>query len=438
MLSLKALGRQQSRRNWSGSLVFQPQRYVLPDSEAVLATLVAETARRGQRLRVVGAAHSFTPLIETADTLVSLDAWQGIEQLDIERQQVWVRAGTRLHRLNRELAAYGLALANLGDIDHQSIAGASSTGTHGTGLGLGNLASQVVGLRLITADGQVHTLHAEHPWLPAARVSLGALGVISAVALQVVPAYRLRLELRKALLQDVLADLPRLLAQHRHVEFFVFPGSPYVQLKLSDPSTEAISPRWKQAANEFLLENMAFWGLSELSRRVPASTARVARLCGWALSDQVQVDDSWRIFANQRWTRFQEMEYALPLDAFEATLTTLLDRIARERVRVHFPIECRFSQGDDAWLSPAHGRDSAYIAVHQYQGMPWQAYFQLAESLFVSAQGRPHWGKHHFLGAAELSALYAHWEAFGELRAQLDPQGHFLNPHLTRLMGLSH
>ncbi|MGV3524381.1 MAG: D-arabinono-1,4-lactone oxidase [Candidatus Sericytochromatia bacterium] len=424
--------------NWSGSLVFQPQQLCLPDSEAALQTLVAQTAQRGQRLRVVGAAHSFTPLIETSDTLVSLDAWQGIEQLDIERQQVWVRAGTRLHRLNRELAAYGLALANLGDIDHQSIAGAISTGTHGTGLGLGNLSSQVVGLRLITADGQVHTLDAQHPWLPAARVSLGALGVISAVALQVVPAYRLRLAIRKALLQDVLAELPRLLAAHRHVEFFVFPGSPHVQLKLSDLTTEAISPRWQQAANELLLENMAFWGLSELSRRVPASTAAVARLCGWAVSDQVQVDDSWRIFANQRWTRFQEMEYALPLEAFADTLTTLLERIAREQVRVHFPIECRFSQGDDAWLSPAHGRDSAYIAVHQYQGMPWQDYFRRAESVFVPAGGRPHWGKHHFLGAQELAACYPEWASFAKLRAQLDLQGCFLNPHLARLLQLTH
>lgn len=421
--------------NWSGGVRFTPTAILFPRSEAEIQELVNKARSEGRCVRLVGAGHSFTPLIETSDYLVSLDAWQGIEQIEVDQQVVWVKAGTRLFRLNEALLAHGLAMVNLGDVNRQSIAGAASTGTHGTGQQLGSVATQIVALRLVSADGQLHTLTPEHPWFDAARVSLGALGIVTAVALQVRPAYKLRLELRKARLEQVLAELPQLLEQHRHLEFFAFPGSPYVQLKISDISDAPSSSRFKQSLNDLLLENLAFWGLSEISRRVPGSTSLVAKICGLAVSDQVQVDQSAYIFGNHRMTRFEEMEYNLPAEHFEERLQALLELIGRERFRVHFPIECRFVQADQIWLSPAYERASAYIAVHQYTGMPWQDYFQAAEQLFLEVAGRPHWGKRHFLRAADFDLLYPRWRDFQTLRQQLDPQGLFLNPHLQQVFG---
>ncbi len=419
--------------NWSGGLRFKPQQLLYPESEAELQALVSQVRQRGGKLRVVGAGHSFTPLIETEDCLVSLDRWSGIERIEIEQEQVWVRAGTRLSQLNRLLADCGLALANLGDIDTQSIAGAISTGTHGTGALLQSVSAQVRALRLLSADGQIHLIDASHPWFEAARVSLGTLGIVTAVALKVQPAYRLKLQLRRQRLDQVLAELDQLLLAHRHVEFFVFPGSPYVQLKLSDITEQPSGARLKHQLNELFLENMAFWALSEISRRVPASTSAVAQLCGLAISDQQQIDDSHRIFANQRWTKFEEMEYCVPRAEFKSTLRELLGMIASQKIRVHFPIECRFVQSDSIWLSPSYQREAAYLAVHQYRGMPWQDYFQQAEALFLAVGGRPHWGKRHFLNADQLAATYPKWHHFCQLRSSLDPDQLFLNPYLAKL-----
>lgn len=422
------------RQNWSGGVRFKPQSIHYPRSEAELIAHVTQARCEEQTLRLVGAGHSFPPLIQTPHHLVSLDRWQGIESVDISRMTAWVKAGTRLYNLNAELHKLGLALANLGDIDRQSIAGAVSTATHGTGLSLGNVSTQVTGLRLLCADGQIHRLDAQHPWFKAACVSLGALGIITAVELKVQPAYRLKLELRKAKLSEVLDDLDALLATHRHVEFFVFPGSEYVQLKLTNQSDEAPSARWQQHLNDLLLENMAFWGLSEISRRVPGATSKVAQLCGAAISNQVQVDDSHKIFANKRWTRFEEMEYNVPLGAFRTCLEGVLALIQEENLPVHFPIECRFVAADENWLSPSYQRPGAYLAVHQYRGMPWRYYFRMAEWIFKSHDGRPHWGKQHFLKYADFEQLYPRWADFQALRSELDPQHIFLNDYLRPIM----
>lgn len=427
---MSTVKRNGSFSNWSGGVRFQPKQLAYPQSEAEIQALVSQANQAGTNIRVVGAAHSFTPLIETQDCLISLDRWSGLERVEIEQQQVWVRAGTRLSTLNRLLADCGLALANLGDIDTQSIAGAISTGTHGTGALLQSVSAQVKALRLLTADGQIHLIDASHPWFEAARVSLGTLGIVTAVALAVQPAYRLKLQLRRLRLEQVLDELDDLLLAHRHVEFFVFPGSPYVQLKLSDITEQAPGARWKHQLNDLLLENMAFLALSEISRRVPATTAGVAKLCGLAISEQQQIDDSYRIFANQRWTKFEEMEYCLPRTEFKTGLRALLKLISSRKIRVHFPIECRFVQADTIWLSPSFEREAAYLAVHQYQGMPWQDYFQAAETLFLALGGRPHWGKRHFLEAAQVSQAYPQWQKFCQLRATLDPDRRFLNHYL--------
>jgi FAD-linked oxidoreductase len=423
-------------QNWSGALRFQPQAIVYPRSETEIAACVQQAAQAGHKLRLIGAGHSFSPLIHTPDVLMSLDHFQGILRFDIATGEVEVKAGTRLYQLSQALAKLGRALENLGDIDRQSIAGAISTGTHGTGLGFGGLATQVTGLWLITANGETHFCSAtENPELfAAARVSLGTLGVISRVRVRTVPRFRLELQQHKESVTDVLAKLPQTLAENRHFEFFYFPHTDVAQTKYSNPTEAEPTTGWKDLLHDLVMENLAFKGLSEISRRVPGAPIPVAKTCGAALSSRTKISDSYRVFAVPRLVKFNEMEYCLPLDAFPEAFQELKKLIATQRLAVHFPIECRFGRGDDIWLSPAYGRDSAYIAVHQYQGMPYHDYFRQAEQIFRAHGGRPHWGKMHDLRAADFAGLYPHWDAFGGMRARLDPQGVFLSPYLQRLL----
>ncbi len=430
-------GRPRRWHNWSDSVRGAPRALPQPRNMDELARLVGTAGREGRHLRVVGDGHSFTPLVQTDDILLSLDGMQGIESVDAARGTVRVWAGTRLKRLGDELLARGVAQENLGDIDVQSIAGAISTGTHGTGIRFGTLATQVAGLTLVTAAGDVLECSEEqHPDVfKAAQVSLGALGVVAAVTLRVVPATRLRFVSKRERLTECLANLDRYKQENSHFEFFWMPYTPWVQAKFLNETDDPPSPGniWG-TLNKVLLENGLYWVLSECCRLVPPVSRTVSKISAWGIASVSETDYSHRLFATPRMVKFQEMEYNIPAQHFVEVLGAVQARMERERFNVHFPIECRFVRGDDIWLSPAYGRDSAYIAVHMYKGMPYQRYFRAIEEIYQPYGGRPHWGKMHTLDAATLATRYPRWNDFRRVRAALDPRGLFLNDYLRRLL----
>lgn len=430
-------GKPRHWHNWSGSVRGTPRTFAMPRSLDELARQVGGWARAGRRVRMVGDGHSFTPLAQTDDVLLSLDGMQGVIETDAETGTARVWAGTRLKRLGDELLAHGLAQENLGDIDVQSIAGAISTGTHGTGVRFGTIATQVTGLTLVTASGEVIECSEQRrpDVFKAAQVSLGALGVIAAVTLRVVPAKRLHFVSRRERLDETLANLESYKAEHSHFEFFWMPYTPWVQAKfLDETEAQPIGSNIFGTLNKLLLENGLYWVLSEACRLAPPVSRSVSRISALGIASVSETDYSHRLFATPRMVKFQEMEYNIPAEHFPAVLAEIRACMERERFNVHFPVECRFVRGDDIWLSPAYGRDSAYIAVHMYKGMPYERYFRAIEAIYQSYQGRPHWGKMHTLDAATLAARYPRWHDFRRVRAALDPHGVFLNDYLRRLL----
>jgi len=436
---MAAKTRRRGRRwhNWSGSVRCKPRELAAPRGVEELARMVGEYGRAGRHVRVVGAGHSFTPLVATDDALLSMEGLNGLTGVDEARGTVTVLGGTRLKWLGEALLARGLAQENLGDIDVQTITGAISTGTHGTGVRFGTLSTQVAGLTLVTAAGDVLELSPERDpdVFKAAQVSLGALGVVAAVTLRVVPAKRLRYQTRRERLRSCLDHLERYKRENDHFEFFWLPYTRWTQAKFTN-ETDA-RPTGGNLWTEFnrvVMENGVFWALSECSRLARPLAPTVSRISALGIAPTTAVDYSHRIFATPRAVRFQEMEYNIPAERFTAAMGEIEECIRRRRFAVHFPIECRFVRGDDIWLSPSYGRDSAYIAVHMYKGMPYEAYFRAIEEIFQRHEGRPHWGKMHTLGAAALAARYPRWDDFRRVRAALDPGGLFLNDYLRRLL----
>jgi FAD-linked oxidoreductase len=425
-------------QNWSGSVQGRPRQIARPRSIEELASVVRGLSREGRHARVVGSGHSFTPLVQTDDVLISLDAFQGIESVDAEGQRVTVLGGTKLKKLGDALLTQGLAQENLGDIDVQSIAGAISTGTHGTGIRFGSLSTQVEGLTLVTASGELLECSSERDpdIFKAAQVSMGALGVIARVTLRVVPAKRLRFRSHRERLANCITNLEQYQQENSHFEFFWLPYTEWVQAKfLNETEAPATGSNLWGTFNKVVLENGVYWVLSECCRLIPRLCKPISKLSAQAIASVDEVDYSHRLFATPRLVRFQEMEYNIPREHFRAVIAEIQACIEQRQFAVHFPVECRFVHSDDIWLSPAYQRESAYVAVHMYRGMPYQAYFQHVEAIFKRYQGRPHWGKMHTQTAESLASLYPRWHDFRRIRAALDPQGVFLNDYLRGLFG---
>jgi FAD-linked oxidoreductase len=385
-------------------------------------------------VRVAGAGHSFSAGAVTNGTLLLLDALSRVLDADAASGLVRVEAGIRLRALSRELHARGLAMPNLGDIDAQSLAGALATGTHGTGTRLPNLSGQVVSVELVLADGSERTL-TQGDELRAGRVSLGALGVIAAVTLRCVPSFRLHNTDRPEPLEEVLSNLQERADAHDHFEFWTFPRAAVALTRTHDrtqapPKTPG---RTRAYASDVLMDNHAFRAVNEVARRFPRTIPRLNRFASAVASQRERVDWSHAIFASERLVRFEEMEYCVPRE--QAVGAVRAARAALERHPVSFPVELRFAAGDDALLSPAHGRDSAFVAVHVFRGMAYEPAFREVEAALSELDGRPHWGKRSFLGAAELAPRYPRWDAFQAVRAQLDPRGRFANAWVCDVLG---
>ena len=430
-----------SWRNWAGTVAAEPLTAVRPRDLDGITGAVRDARRGGRRVRPLGSGHSFTG-VGSPDGAVALDlsAWTGIVRADPATGLVEVRGGTPLHQLNRELAASGLAMTNLGDIDRQTVAGAIATGTHGTGAAFGGLAAQVEALEIVLADGSVHCCDAvRNPELfQAARVGLGALGVVSTVTLRCVPAFALAAEERSEPLDSVLERFDELVRAHDHVEFYWFPHGSRALVKSDDRLPAGSTTRPLHPVRHFLeyevLENWAFGALCRIGRRVPGLVPALTRAAGRTWSSRSYSDRSDRVFVTGRAVRFVECEYAVPVEELTAVLGELRSTVDTLANPVAFPVEVRVAAADDAWLSTAHQRDTAYVAVHQYSGMPHREWFDAFEAIALAAGGRPHWGKLHRCGAAELRARHPRFDDFLRVRAAADPEGTFTNPHLARVL----
>jgi len=412
---------------------------VRPRSREELGEAIAAAAAAGRRVSVAGSGHSFTEAALTDGTMVRVDALAGVLDADRESGLVRVGGGTVLSELNEELARLGLAMENLGDIDRQTIAGAISTGTHGTGARLRNISAQVVEMELVLADGGVRELGADADprLLRAARVGVGALGAISAVTLRCSPAFVLERVDSPRPREEVLDGFERSAEANDHFELFTFPYADNALVLERNRADGPPRPRGRVAAylNDIVLENWALAALSATGRAIPRAIPALSRLAGRLASGSRTVDRSDRVFANERRVRFTEMEYGIPREHAAEAARRVIEWVRSNRYPVFFPIEMRVAAGDDAFLSPSHERDTAYIAVHQYRGMEWRPYFEAVEEIMDSYGGRPHWGKRHFQTAETLAPRYPAWADFQHAREELDPSRVFTNEYAERVLG---
>jgi L-gulono-1,4-lactone dehydrogenase len=426
-------------RNWTGDQSCRPARRECPASTEELCAAVRGAAAAGLRVRVAGSGHSFSDIDCSDGLLLSLERMARVLDVDRASGLVRVQAGITIKALSRALDEHGLALENLGDIDVQTIAGAISTATHGTGAKLRNLAAPVSELTLVLADGSTLACSPERDadaWR-AARVGLGALGAIAEVTLRCVPAFTLHGVDAPAPLADVLARFDELVAENDHFEFFVFPHADVALTRANNRSERAPRPPSRLAAyvNDVVLTNRAFELFCRAGRRFPRQIPRFNRLVTRLAGRRERVDRSAAIFASPRLVRFTEMEYSLPRASVVPAVRRVLDLVKERGFAVPFPIEVRTVASDDAFISTASERDSGFIAVHMYRGMPWEPYFRAVEAIMNEYDGRPHWGKRHFQTAATLSPRYPHWDRFQSVRARLDPRGVFANDFIDRVLG---
>lgn len=425
-------------RNWAGNQKASPLSIESPRSVGELAALVASASELGQKVKAVGSGHSFTSAAATNGRMVRLESLSGILNVDRAKCQVTVGAGTRLSDLNTLLHSEGLALANLGDIAYQTVAGAISTSTHGTGKALTGLAGQVVAMKLINGQGEIiECSKSVNPQIfDVARVSVGVLGIITEYTLQAVSSFRLRALEQPMRLDDVLENAHDLASAHDHFEFFWIPHTKWALTKRNNRTEDDLQPlpRVKGWVEKTFMENYAFGAVCRVGRARPSLIPRLATALPSSGSREY-VDQSYKIFASPRIVRFYEMEHALPVEALVPALKEIRAMVDRKGYLLNFPVEVRFTKGDDVPLSTAYGRDSAYIAVHVYKGMECEPFFRDVEDILRAYDARPHWGKMHYRDAEELSKLYPRWDEFIALRDQLDPQRTFSNAYSDTVFG---
>jgi L-gulono-1,4-lactone dehydrogenase len=428
-------------QNWGRSASVKPVRVERPRSPEGVQRAVVAAASQGLTIKAVGAGHSFTGIAVAPGVLLELDDLQGLVSADAATGRVTLLAGTRLHRVPGLLAPFGLAMENLGDIDRQSISGAISTGTHGTGTGFGGLATQVVGMTLVTAAGEFLRVDDDQnsDLLPAVALGLGALGIIVEVTLQCVPAFVLHAVDEPAPLTDVLATLHDRAAASDHFEFYWFPHTDVAltkrQTRLDESAVRKPLPIVGKWIDETLLSNGVYRAVCAAGQMAPAITPPFSRLAVKLTGDREYTDRSHRVLTQSRTVRFREMEYAVPADRIVPVFRAVQALIAQRGWRIEFPLEVRFAAEDDRWLSTAYGRASAYIAVHRYWRADPTEYFEAVEQIMHEHGGRPHWGKLHTLNADQLRERYPRFDDFVAVRDRLDPDRLFRNRYLDRVLG---
>ncbi|MGO2747636.1 D-arabinono-1,4-lactone oxidase [Microbacterium sp.] len=428
-------------QNWARSTTVKSARVERPRSPEGVQRAVQAAHAHGLPIKAVGAGHSFTGIAVAPGVLLELDDMQGLVSVDTERSRATLLAGTRLHRIPRLLAPYGLAMQNLGDIDRQSIAGAISTGTHGTGAGFGGLSTQIVGATLITAAGEFLTVNEQEnsELLPTVALGLGALGILVDVTVQCVPAFVMHAIDEPLPLEDVLTTLDERVAASDHFEFYWFPHTDVAltkrQTRLPESTPRHPLPRVGKWIDETLLSNGVYRVVCAAGQIAPVITPSFSRLAVKLTGDREYTDRSHTVLTQSRNVRFREMEYALPAENVVPAFRAIAALIERRGWKIEFPVEVRFAASDDLWLSTAHGRASGYIAVHRYWRVDPTEYFEAVEKICLEYGGRPHWGKLHTLTAEQLRERYPRFDDFVAIRDRLDPERRFANRYLDRVLG---
>ncbi|WP_342251642.1 D-arabinono-1,4-lactone oxidase [Sphingomonas sp. OTU376] len=418
-------------RNWAGTAQSYPARRAAPASEDELVALLKSGPAP---VRPVGSGHSFSQLVPTEGTLLTLDGLTGLVSHDAAKHQATVWAGTRLRELGSALAAIGQEMPNLPDINKQSLAGALATGTHGTGKGLKALHGEVIAMRLATPAGEILDCDATRnaDIFNAARVNLGAFGVVTQVTLQNWPLTRVRKRVEIRPTREVLEDWPALRARHRNAEFLVLPFTNRCAVITHDVTSDPVQPRGPDADAETL---MSLKTLRDVFEFAPGFRRTIAARELDRIAPEIAVDEGWKLLSNERPVRFKEIEYHVPIEAHVAALREVIDAVETHRRDVFFPFEARIVAADDAWLSPFYQRESGSVAVHAYYKEDHDFFFALIEPILRRHGGRSHWGKMNSLGAQDFAALYPRWRDAMEIRRTLDPQGRMLNPYLKAILG---
>lgn len=423
--------------NWAGNQSCRAQ-VLVPTTEPELCRVIADAAASGRVVRALGAGHSFSDVALSDAVLVDLSGYDRVLAVDADARTVTVQAGARLHELSRSLWTRGLAFTNLGDIDRQTVAGATQSATHGTGVGFGNLSSSIIGMRLIDGLGQVHELSAvsEPEVFRAARAAVGALGLVSTLTIQLSPAFHLHAVHEPRRIDEVLERFGELVAGNDHFELFWVPDTGWSLTKRHRRNHDRMAPRSRrfELLTDELYDNVLFGLANRVGRWRPTVGREVAKRI--SSPGRVEFNDrSYRVFASPRRVRFVEMEYAVPIEATVDAVQRVRALVASLRYPVSFPVEVRTSAADDITLSTASGRTTGWIAVHMYRGVAYEQYFRGVEAIMADFDGRPHWGKLHWRTPQDLAPVYPGWDSFQELRARLDPLGVFQNAAMTRVLG---
>ena len=427
-------------RNWAGNVTARPARVSTPRSAAEVADEVTRAAGDGLPVRMTGSGHSFTPTAPTDGVLLRPGGLTAVRSVDARAGLVTVEAGCTLRRLNEVLHEHGLSLTNMGDIQVQTVAGATQTGTHGTGRDSGSMAAQIAGLELVLADGSIVTCSADDErsgLFHAARVGLGAFGLVTAVTFRTEPLFLLTAREEPMSWSEVVSRLPELISENEHFEFFWFPHSEGCLTKRNNRSPGPAEPLsgWRRWLDDEFLSNSVFGATSRLGYLAPGAIPRVNSLASRALSARTYTDAPYKVFTSPRRVRFKEQEYAIPREHLADVLGEVRALFGRRDWRISFPIEVRVTPADGLWLSTASGRDSAYIAFHVYHPSPHDEYFRETEAIMTAVDGRPHWGKMHTRDADYLRGVYPKFGDFAALRDKLDPERRFANAYLRQVLG---
>lgn len=440
MFSLEKWKNGEKWTNWTGNVISYPGEMYLPQSIEDVANIVKQARESGKTIRVTGAAHSFSAVAMPEHIALSLHNMRGLIAVNEEKQEATLWAGTYLYEIGPLLAKHGFALSNMGDIQEQSIAGAVSTGTHGTGVTLGSLSSTVTKWGFVDGTGayREHTRGLDN-LSEALHVSLGMLGVLVKATIKVIPLYGLHYIGTRDTLANGLTIFAEDIRQHRHVEWFYFPGSETIQVKRMNAVDPVYQSDWSKRIETMklqIVENGAFFAMSELCKWKPSLSGSMSKIAAANVVEGEKTGISYEIYPSPRSVKFQESEYAIPLIYFEACMEEIHATFKKGRFNVHFPLECRTTAGEAGYLSPTQGQESAFIAFHMYKGMPEEPYFEWVHTMMKRYKGRPHWGKQNHLTAQYVYELYPDIEKFLAIRRQYDPDNVFFTGYLSKLFTL--
>jgi FAD-linked oxidoreductase len=431
--SRNTLSKKYPWKNWSGNQQCFPSKRIAPANIEELQNLIKNSTGR---IRAVGSGHSFSELVPTEETLLSIRRLAGLKHIDTAKSSATFYAGTTLHEIGPLLNAQNQALINMPDIDQQTLSGCICTSTHGTGRELGSLSHYVEALDIVMASGDLLQCSKDEntALFKAAQVSLGALGIITAVTMKNTAPFKLKRESQWLPFEDLLPQADALSRANRNFEFYYFPFTGMALTDALNITTEPSSQHEELDGNSGIMDlksarDYLSWS-NKLRELILSSYMKTITL-------EESIDHSYAIYATDRNVRFNEMEYHLPAEQGLKALQAVRLAIESKFPEVFFPIECRFIKADDIWLSPFYQRDTISIAVHRYFAEDHAPLYKVIEPILQKYQGRPHWGKINTFSNKQFEQAYPQWQAFQEVRKHYDPQGKFLNPYLMRTFGLS-